>query len=124
MEETMFVSNHEIGAALRRRRKALKLSQEALADIIGISHQQVQRYEYGSDRLNVVKLQELAQALSVPVSYFFTAERGKRVADEGEFLELIDSFTRIQKKDLREMVIEFAKTCALQEDDEMMIVRY
>lgn len=67
------ITSAEIGAAIRKRRKALGFSQEQLAEKVGVSYQQVQRYENGSSTLNVETVQRIARALGVPATIFFDA---------------------------------------------------
>lgn len=59
------ITSGEIGARIRKRRKELGLSQEQLAEKVGVSYQQVQRYENGSSTLNVENVQRIAHALGV-----------------------------------------------------------
>ena len=60
-----------IGARVRMRRLMLNMSQEALSGKLGVTFQQVQKYEKGLNRISASRLFELAQALRVPVSYFY-----------------------------------------------------
>lgn len=60
-----------VGARVRMRRKLLGFSQEKLADQLGLTFQQVQKYERGANRVSASKLYEIGQALDAPVSYFF-----------------------------------------------------
>jgi transcriptional regulator with XRE-family HTH domain len=60
-----------VGQRLRQRRVLVGLSQEKLARMVGITFQQVQKYERGANRIVASRLHELAQVLDVPVSYFF-----------------------------------------------------
>ncbi len=60
-----------VGARVRARRKALKVSQITLAMKLGLTFQQVQKYERGSNRISASKLFEIGEALQVPISYFF-----------------------------------------------------
>lgn len=60
------ITSGEIGAKIRIRRKELGLSQEQLAEKVGVSYQQVQRYENGSSTLNVENVQRIAHALGIP----------------------------------------------------------
>jgi transcriptional regulator with XRE-family HTH domain len=60
-----------VGKRLRRRRRLLGLTQQQLAESIGIRFQQVQKYECGANRVTASRLYELAVALNVPVGYFF-----------------------------------------------------
>lgn len=60
-----------VGRQLRLRRTILGLSQEALASVIGLTFQQVQKYERGANRVGASRLYDFSQALDVPISYFF-----------------------------------------------------
>ncbi len=60
-----------VGARLRARRTLLGLSQTALGDAIGISFQQLQKYEAGSNRISASRLYELSKNLDVDIGYFF-----------------------------------------------------
>lgn len=68
-------SSHEIdlyvGERLRQRRKVMNMSQSDLGEMVGVSLQQIQKYELGVNRIAASKLYELAQALRVPVTYFY-----------------------------------------------------
>lgn len=60
-----------VGGRLRLRRKVLGLSQGSLADALGITFQQVQKYEKGMNRIGASRLQRIAEILKVPVGFFF-----------------------------------------------------
>jgi transcriptional regulator with XRE-family HTH domain len=60
-----------VGARIRLRRTLLGISQERLAEAIGLTFQQVQKYEKGANRVSSSRLYDLAQILDVPLSYFF-----------------------------------------------------
>ena len=60
-----------VGGRVRMRRKLLGVSQEQLADSLGLTFQQVQKYERGANRVSASKLYEIAKTLQVPVSFFF-----------------------------------------------------
>ena len=60
-----------VGARVRMRRMMLSMSQDKLGDELGLTFQQVQRYEKGTNRISASKLQEISQILQVPVSFFF-----------------------------------------------------
>ena len=74
-----------VGARVRVRRKLLGLSQEALADGIGLTFQQVQKYERGSNRISASKLYEIGIVLKTPMTWFCegygTAEASAQTAD-------------------------------------------
>ena len=60
-----------VGSRLRFKRRILDFSQKVLAEKIGISHQQLHKYERGLNRITAGRLFQLSQVLEVPVSYFF-----------------------------------------------------
>lgn len=60
-----------VGKRLRRRRRLLGLTQQSLAEQVGIRFQQIQKYECGANRVSAARLFELSEALSVPVQYFY-----------------------------------------------------
>ena len=60
-----------VGARVRLRRMMLGMSQEGLGDKIGLTFQQVQKYERGSNRVSASRLQQVAGALQVPIGFFF-----------------------------------------------------
>src|SRR5438128_11661662 len=61
-----------VGARLRLRRNMLGLSQEKLGEAIGLTFQQVQKYERGASRIGASRLYELSRVLDVPISFFST----------------------------------------------------
>jgi len=60
-----------IGARIRQRRTELGVTQERLGEIIGVTYQQIQKYERGRNKLNAERLYRVAEALKVDVSFFF-----------------------------------------------------
>lgn len=73
-----------LGRRLRQRRWMLGLTQSQVGDRVGIKFQQVQKYETGQNRISASRLWELAQALDVPISYFYEGLAGEDDAVEGE----------------------------------------
>lgn len=100
------------GQIIRDIRKTLGLTQMQLAEKIGLSYQQVQKYEKGIDRVSVERLKQMARALDTPVSTFFPADSGM-VAEaaaaygglNGEEEELLRLFRGIRDKKQRSAVI-------------------
>jgi transcriptional regulator with XRE-family HTH domain len=100
-----------IGKALKQHRLAAHLSQMALAEKIGISYQQLQKYENGTDNISLYRLQQICEALTIPVSSIIEvleeAEHGKIAEDistyglSKEEKTLLDLFRRITNKDIR-----------------------
>lgn len=60
-----------VGSRIRFRRRTLKISQEKLAESLGLTFQQIQKYERGANRVSASKLQEIASSLTTSVGYFF-----------------------------------------------------
>lgn len=109
-----FVSSIEIGRAIKQRRLALGISQEKLAEQLNVSYQQVQRYENGSSKLNVENIQTLANALDMPVTFFFNPDNVKIAEPEhpytsDEEYELLTNFRAIKHPSNKHVVINVAR---------------
>ncbi len=102
--------DEHVGAQIRAVRKAAGLSQEALARQVGISFQQLQKYERGSNRVSASKLFDITQALSVEISVMFEGLRSDASRTENPILARISA-----DEDLRRL---FAVYEALSTDDE------
>src|SRR5262249_36106318 len=63
--------DQHVGSRVRMRRMMLAISQEKLGDALGLTFQQVQKYERGANRISASRLQHLSQILQVPVAFFF-----------------------------------------------------
>jgi transcriptional regulator with XRE-family HTH domain len=117
-----------VGARVRMRRKFLGVSQEKLADALGLTFQQVQKYERGTNRVSASKLFEIARFLEAPVSYFFEGLSEPTVPPEGfegtrseqfvheflmspEGLELAALLPRLKAKQ-RRRILELVRTLA------------
>ena len=112
-----------VGGRIRMRRTLLSLSQEKLADQLGVTFQQVQKYENGSNRVGASRLYHIAHILSVPVAYFYegyaendtlqhngddTLDIDKKLYTR-ETIELIKSYYAIPET-ARKKVLEMLKT--------------
>ena len=64
-------TDKHVGARVRMRRMMLSMSQEKLGDALGLTFQQVQKYEKGANRIGASRLQQIANILQVPVAFFF-----------------------------------------------------
>ncbi len=117
-----------VGKRLRRRRRLLGMTQQDLASEIGVRFQQIQKYECGANRITASRLFDLANALTVNVSYFFDglAPDGKQAAandgqdtisgdvlSQKETLELVRAYYRLSERPRRRL-LDLAK--ALEED--------
>src|SRR5271154_4879072 len=76
-----------VGKRLRLRRTMMGLSQEAIAKAVGITFQQVQKYEKGANAMNSKRLYEFAQFMHVPVAYFFDGLEHGHSGNATEFAE-------------------------------------
>src|SRR4029450_2577565 len=65
-----------VGSRVRLRRMMLGMSQEKLGESLGITFQQIQKYEKGTNRIGASRLQHIARVLTMPVSYFFEGAPG------------------------------------------------
>jgi len=115
-----------VGSRIRLRRKLLGLSQQQLAEQLGLTFQQVQKYERGVNRVSASKLYETAQVLGAPVMHFFEGLDGEPQFDRPpaseaavtaflmtpEGLELATLFPRIPKGRMRHQVLELVRTLA------------
>ncbi len=102
-----------IGSIIKTRRTQLGYSQEALANIIGVTFQQVQKYEKGSNSLNAARLLQMAKALKMSVSAFFAdSEIVAGEASNRESLELVKSFNNIPDYLTRKKLSDLARAIA------------
>ena len=113
-----------VGGRVRLRRTLLGLSQEKLADKLGITFQQVQKYENGTNRVGASRLYDIASALGVAVDFFFEGVTGKtqKVAEAGpsidtllnskETVELVKAFHSIEDPSIRKKMLEMIKAVA------------
>lgn len=100
------VSSAEIGTLIRRYRQDAGLSQEKLAEMVGVSFQQIQKYENGHTTLNVIKLQHIATALKVSVADFFDVVPVKGVRLTGEEDQLLQAFRKVKNGELRGCILK------------------
>lgn len=77
----MIKSHKEIGAEIKRIRKALGMSQMRLAEEVGVSFQQIQKYEKGINKISIEMIQQIARALGVSVNTFFEMEKAPIVSE-------------------------------------------
>ncbi len=120
-----------VGSKVRLRRKMLGMSQEKLGEQLGITFQQVQKYEKGSNRIGASRLQTISQILEVPIGYFFPQEpaavggmgessQSDYISDfmmSSEGIELNRAFAQIKDPKLRRKVIDLVRTMASTEAD-------
>ncbi|MBT25433.1 helix-turn-helix domain-containing protein [Thalassobius sp. S69A] len=107
-----------VGQKLRQRRWMIGMTQQQLAEQVGIKFQQIQKYETGANRISASRLWDIASVLDVPVSFFFEGlgeEEGQEVAPapaelmkNREALDLVRSFYAIPEEQRRRL-FELAK---------------
>lgn len=125
-----------VGSRLRFRRMSIKLSQEALGKQLGLTFQQVQKYEKGANRIGASRLMRLSRILDVPISYFFEELPGgileekrydpkirgfREEKDDSYVMEFLRSpeglqlnraFAKIKDASTRRKIVELVKTLA------------
>ncbi len=134
---TAYVDAH-VGNQIRKRRILMGLSQTRLGDSLGLSFQQVQKYERGIDRISVGRLVQMAEVLDVPITYFFEElspalqivaegrdpEAGLAAAESAmaddpmakrETLELVRAYYEIDQPELRRNVFGLIRSIASRE---------
>lgn len=96
-------ADHYAGQQLRKLRKSVSVSQKELAGAIGITFQQIQKYENGLNRISAGKLNEIARFFNVSVLYFFDVPEGEQ--------EIVSRFRRCSPR-RRHLLLELAETYA------------
>jgi transcriptional regulator with XRE-family HTH domain len=123
----------QVGSRVRLRRNMLGLSQEKLGEAIGLTFQQVQKYERGANRIGASRLHELSRVLDVPVAFFFDdtdpvrapaipggfAEPPAEAFDSDplrrpETVELVDAYFTIDDPAVRRRLLDLAKALATE----------
>ncbi|MEQ1937622.1 helix-turn-helix transcriptional regulator [Mesorhizobium sp. CN5-321] len=123
-----------VGSRIRLRRNMLGMSQEKLGENLGITFQQVQKYEKGTNRVGASRLQAIASILGVPVAFFFEDAPGQDTAAGGfaeesptafavefcstpEGLQLNRAFYRIADPKVRRRIVDLVKSLSDDEPD-------
>ena len=121
-----------VGARLRIRRTLLRMSQTALGEAIGLTFQQVQNYERGTNRVSASRLYDLARVLDVPITHFFddlpaavaasspaNKKRGRAKKPPSyesdlkatrETIQLVRAYNKIRDPEIRKHLFEMTKT--------------
>ncbi len=86
-----------VGKRLRLRRSVLGMSQESLGKAIGVTFQQIQKYERGINRIGSSRLYDFAHVLRIPVSFFFEEFEAAPAAESAGFAEANNSFYEIEQ---------------------------
>lgn len=123
-----------VGSRIRLRRNMLGISQEKLGESLGITFQQIQKYEKGTNRVGASRLQAIASILNTPVSFFFDGAPGDssaqpRLAEENatyvadflnssEGIQLNRAFVKIADPKVRRRVLDLVKALAADPSSE------
>jgi transcriptional regulator with XRE-family HTH domain len=118
----------QVGNRVRLRRMLVGMSQERLGELLGLTFQQVQKYEKGVNRIGAGRLYQVAQILGVPINYFYegvTPQSAESIRNgdsstppvmeflsSGEGLQLTLAFMRIKDSKVRKRVIDLVKSLA------------
>lgn len=118
-------TDKRVGTQIRSRRLMLGLSQTALGDAVGVTFQQIQKYEKGINRVSASRMQQIAQVFDVPVTFFFEGapvKTGTKTpampAYVTNFLsshqghKLMKAFARVNDRKLRKKMVVFAEQLA------------
>jgi transcriptional regulator with XRE-family HTH domain len=120
-----------VGSRVRMRRIMLGMSQEKLGEALGLTFQQIQKYEKGTNRVGASRIQQISEILQVPVSFLFeggpTSNSGDGFAEgasptyvsdflaTSEGLALTRAFTRIADSKLRRSIVDLVEQIAARE---------
>lgn len=125
-----------IGQRLRARRNLLKMSQKKLAEAVGLTFQQVQKYELGVNKISAVRLMDFCNSLNVPITYFYggladiggTTPKSLSVAEPAqasleddpmvrkETIDLIRAYYQIDDPKIRQNVLKLVKSMAIEQE--------
>ena len=118
--------DRHVGSRVRLRRTLIGMSQERLGEILGVTFQQVQKYEKGVNRIGAGRLQSIGAALNVPITFFYEGMPGEAGGEASERVEssldavmgspdggrLIRAFSSIGDEVLRRKVVELVEAMA------------
>jgi transcriptional regulator with XRE-family HTH domain len=114
----------QVGARIRTRRLLIGMNQETLARALGLTFQQVQKYEGGANRVSASRLSQIAEILDVPISYFFSDLESDEIrADPHEMqtrerlqrpetIELVRAYYAITDQHVRHQFLDMVKAVA------------
>ena len=122
-----------VGSRVRLRRTMLGMSQEKLGEHLGITFQQIQKYEKGANRIGASRLQQIARVLNTPVAFFFEDAPGQQPPAAGfaetespdyvvdflsssEGLQLNRAFVKIKDAKVRRKIVEMVRALADEND--------
>lgn len=111
--------DQSVGLRVRTRRLEIGMSQERLAELLGVTFQQVQKYEKGVNRIAAGRLHDISQALDLPIAQFFQGVAGGAGSDAdgaiasvlatSEGVELVKLFATIKNRKVRQRVLDLVR---------------
>jgi len=120
----MVADNKLTGHRIKQRREQLNISQERLGELTGVTYQQIQKYEKGSNKVSAERLSSIAKNLKVPISFFFESAKESIVSEKCEDKnysiqkektlspqeqELLNCFRFLTDKDARSNLLGFLR---------------
>ena len=121
MKKATGTIDREIGTRMRTRRMLIGMSQEKLGEELGLTFQQVQKYEKGTNRISVGRMVEIAKVLGVDIHFFFeglTGQKGQGFAEPAQppfiadFIATQDGHQRIKNPKHRRAIVQLANNLA------------
>ncbi|MEO0883889.1 MAG: helix-turn-helix transcriptional regulator [Pseudomonadota bacterium] len=114
-----------IGTQIRQRRIMMGLTQDQIADALGISYQQVQKYETGSNRVSASRLYEIATLLDTDISWFYPSNGSGSLGSQRDnasprhVIELVRRFSSIENHKVRAGIMALVRSIAETDQDPM-----
>ena len=114
--------DRHVGRRVQEKRLDLGLTQTALAKAVGVSFQQVQKYEKGVNRVGAARLQAIATALDVPVTFFYDGDGKAREVESLLFLDsafslrLLRAYSKIKDQTVQRQLVSLMESIAANED--------
>ncbi|MBJ6802765.1 helix-turn-helix domain-containing protein [Geomonas propionica] len=105
------LTSKDIGFKLRILRQEAGYTQEQLAEKVGVSTQQIQKYEAGRDKISIERIQCLAEVFSIPVQNFFRVT-GETIPLNVSEQALLESFRAIENEDVRQSILKLTIVAA------------
>lgn len=126
--------DRHVGSRIRMRRMLSSVSQEKLGEALGLTFQQIQKYEKGANRVSASRLQQIAKVLEVPVSFFFEGAPSGETPETGfsdmsattyvsdflassEGVQLTKAFIRIKNPRVRRRIVDLVESLGEDSDE-------
>ena len=132
MKKSTNTVDKEIGSRVRMRRMLIGMSQEKLGEMLGLTFQQVQKYEKGTNRISVSRLLDISNVLGVGIHYFYEGLTGGKAAGFAEDisppyvndfmslpegLQLMRAFMQIKSNKVRRGIVQLVSTIGTEEGE-------